>query len=95
MPATYIHLSGTQVDNALLKMHGLKPEKEKAYLSFQECPRCKHKNSATSTFCSVCGASLTIENAINIEEQRNEIAKKLMAMIKDDPSIIDIMENIS
>jgi integrase len=91
MPATYIHLSGAQVDNALLKMYGLKPEEEKATLSFQECKRCKHRNGATSTFCSVCGASLTIENAINIEEQRNDIAKKFMAMIKNDPSIIDLM----
>lgn len=35
MPATYIHLSGVQADDALLKMYGLKPDEQVPTLSYQ------------------------------------------------------------
>ncbi len=39
MPATYIHLSGVQVDDALLKMYGLKPDEQVPTLSYQVCTK--------------------------------------------------------
>ncbi|NPE29421.1 hypothetical protein HNV12_15975 [Methanococcoides sp. SA1] len=94
MPATYIHLSGSQADDALLKMYGHKPEEQISTLSYQICSRCKCKNGATSDFCSQCGAALRVETAISMDEKRSGLAMKLIDMVKNDPSIADIMNDI-
>ena len=94
MPATYIHLSGVQVDDALLKMHGLKQDSPIPILSYQVCARCKHKNGATSDFCAQCGAALRVETAISMDEKRSGLAMKLIDMVKNDPSIADLMNDI-
>lgn len=53
MATTYVHLSGRDVDNALLKLQGIDtPEKTKeTRLRVVTCARCERKNSSTSKFC--------------------------------------------
>ncbi|MCM1985612.1 tyrosine-type recombinase/integrase [Methanococcoides seepicolus] len=94
MPATYIHLSGVQVDDALLKMHGLKQDDPVPILSYQVCVRCKHKNGATSDFCAQCGAALRVETAISTDERREELMLKLMGLVENDQSIARILNGI-
>jgi len=50
MPGRYVHLSGRDVDNALLRVHGLaeKTEEEKARISLVKCVRCEQENSNNS-----------------------------------------------
>lgn len=94
MPATYIHLSGSQVDDALLKMYGLKPEEQIPTLSYQICTRCKLKNGATSDFCSQCGATLRVETAISMDEKREELMLKLMKLVENDLQIAKILNDV-
>jgi len=60
MAATYVHLSGRDVDSALLQMYSIKQtEEDKApKLEIRICNRCKEKNSPTQTFCGKCGNPL-------------------------------------
>jgi len=84
MAATYVHLSGRDVDNALLKLHHLTNEQEAEkppLLELKACLRCKEKNSPVSKFCYKCGTPLAVEHVQQIEEERklgNEIMNKLM-----------------
>ena len=57
MAGVYVHMSGRNVDNALLKIYGIKNDEEKRESIFKpkECPRCQKVNQATNKFCSRCG----------------------------------------
>ncbi|MGQ9469298.1 MAG: zinc ribbon domain-containing protein [Nitrososphaerales archaeon] len=72
MAATYVHLSGRDVDSALLKLHGLKSEEEKKdVLKLRICPRCGEKNDPIARFCKRCASPLDVKTALEFEEMRN------------------------
>ncbi|APH38033.1 hypothetical protein BHR79_00085 [Methanohalophilus halophilus] len=93
MPATYIHLSGGDVDNAILNMYGIKEEKKEPDLKTITCPRCKFNNGPTYEYCSQCGAALNIETAINADEKREELAEYVMDLVEQDPRIMKLFRN--
>lgn len=68
MAAVYVHLSGRDVDNAILKLHGIKNDEEENEvdkMSPKVCPRCELQNPATNTLCSRCGIPLDDKAAID------------------------------
>ncbi len=82
MAATYVHLSGRDVDNTLLKMHGLVKEESQSEskMAIRPCPRCKENNSPTSKFCTRCGSPVDGLMA-QIDHDRkasDEVMNKLM-----------------
>ena len=86
MASQYVHLSGRDVDNAILKMHGLQPIKETEEIQVKpvDCPRCEKMNPSNFKFCQRCGAALSAEVAIESLENKDEVAFKFMSkMIKD------------
>jgi len=87
MASVYVHLSGRDVDRALLKTHGIKMEdtqEEKSLLLPKQCKRCQDVNPATNKFCRVCGLPLDdkIADQIVINElkrrQADEVLDRLM-----------------
>jgi ribosomal protein L40E len=60
MAEIYVHLSGRDVDNALLKVYGInKPETIKeSKLKSRICNRCQAENPYSNTLCSKCGYAL-------------------------------------
>jgi site-specific recombinase XerD len=75
MPATYVHLSGRDLDNAILKLHGKLPEEEEENereLSTKECPRCDHENSSEMRFCGRCMLPLDPKTAMEIKDKEKE-----------------------
>ena len=83
MAATYVHLSGRDVDNALLKLQGLVQveEKKSDTLNVRVCPRCKDHNSPISRFCTKCGMPLDEKLIVKIEEIKgtsNNVMNRLM-----------------
>lgn len=83
MAATYVHLSGRDVDNALLKLHGLaKPEEEQEdRMKVRICERCKEHNSPIAKFCTKCGLTLDPNFMAVIEKERDtgdHVMNKLM-----------------
>ncbi|KXB01604.1 hypothetical protein AKJ41_00970 [candidate division MSBL1 archaeon SCGC-AAA259O05] len=76
-PATYVHLSGRDIDVTYNKIHGLeKEEKDEAKLSPIECPRCDEMNDRGAKFCSRCGLPMDSNVAERLQEDE-EIAEEL------------------
>jgi hypothetical protein len=93
MAAIYVHLSGRDVDNALLRMHGIVTEDTKdVQMSPKQCTRCSTMNSPTTKFCSKCGLALDIKAALEIEEKSSETTMDFMQVARNDPKIMDFMK---
>ncbi len=70
MPANYVHLVNSDVDEAYLKHYGIKTGKEEAIELPKVCYICKMPNSIESTICNKCGKPLDLESALEIEEKK-------------------------
>jgi len=86
MASVYVHLSGRDVDSAILGMHGLVEDKqrEKEKFSPQMCHRCSNANSPTSKFCAKCGVVLNLQTMIDIEERKKKADTLLNDLMKDE-----------
>lgn len=98
MPSTYVHLSGRDLDGAVLELHGLKEENKTRKEEFipKKCHRCEKMNPPTGKFCLRCGAPLEINTAMKAEEKRNEMDNIMTILLKDllkDPQIQARIEN--
>ena len=92
MASVYVHLSGRDVDDALLKLHGLATKEKERVEEFkvQVCPRCKTKNSPASKFCNGCGLCLDVRTAIQLDELRAK-ADTLMTELVKNPKVLDTL----
>jgi len=79
MAATYIHLSGRDVDDAILQLNGIIPkEKPTSKLKPIACSICNYKkNSPVATFCGQCARPLSEQAANDLERKIMETAKKV------------------
>jgi len=88
MAATYVHLSGRDVDKSILKAHGITVEEDNNKPQVQQCPRCKAVNGPEALFCFKCGAAMTLKTAMSIEADKSEISTELMTAILKDPGVL-------
>jgi integrase len=86
MPATYVHLSGRDVDDAILKMRGLKSKEEEveSTLAPKKCPRCDLVNKATGKFCNRCGAILDVQTAVAMQDEIGNLDERFSALLQDE-----------
>lgn len=86
MPATYVHLSGRDVDDAILKMRGLQSKEEKieSTLAPKKCPRCSLVNKATGKFCNRCGAILDMQTAVAMQDEIEGLDEKFSTLLQDE-----------
>ena len=85
MPAFYVHLSGRDVDNKMLELHGLKPKAEDGLiLKVKVCPRCQFKNSPVSKFCNRCGVPLDLRIALETDIRIRTAEQVMESLLKDD-----------
>lgn len=78
MAAIYVHLSGRDTDNAILKLYGRLPKKEEAreqQLIPIMCPYCKNENAPESDHCLTCRRPLSIKAATDMENKEKEMMK--------------------
>jgi len=95
MPRTYIHMSGKQVDDALLKIHGIvKDEDTMPELTSAACERCGTVNGPTSKFCSRCGMAMSVIDAVNVDEERDKIATEFMELLTSNPAILKTLKQM-
>jgi len=87
MPATYVHLSGADVDKKMLEKRGIlqtekgvAPEELKPVI----CKNCNCENPSTGKFCTQCGISFYIKDAMDAEIKKKEAIKLLEMVFKDD-----------
>jgi site-specific recombinase XerD len=82
MPSVYVHLSGRDLDDAILGVYGLKKVKdERSKLVPKACPRCQESNEADAKFCKRCGLAMSYESARDVEKKR-EIVEALASKLK-------------
>jgi len=77
MASIYVHLSGRDVDNALLALHGLSNKKEQEEkLKLKICPRCDEKNSPDAKYCKRCALTLDVETMEWENKMLDEVISK-------------------
>lgn len=88
MAAVYVHLSGRDVDNAILEIHGLKKkETDRADQELEpvQCPRCKTRNEPEVEICTNCGMPLTVKAAADAERKEEQFMRLM------DPEVVEKM----
>jgi site-specific recombinase XerD/RNA polymerase subunit RPABC4/transcription elongation factor Spt4 len=84
MASVYVHMSGRDLDDTLLKMHHMAEKKEEEMkIQIRNCHRCKQPNSPTSKFCNKCGAVLNVETVLIVEQERAKADNLLNELMKD------------
>src|SRR5215467_3781367 len=95
MAATYVHLSGRNVDNALFKLNGIKTEDEindeERPLKALQCARCHEINSSTNRFCSECGSPLDVRTALEVQKEQ-ETTDQIMNKLFENPKFRNAVE---
>jgi len=93
MPATYVHLSGRDVDEKIMQIHGLKPKDKdkKDVLQPKECPRCKYINAPVSRYCGRCGTVLDEEERIKLELKSRQVSKDFPDLSMEDVKLLEEM----
>ncbi|NDF25895.1 MAG: site-specific integrase, partial [Thaumarchaeota archaeon] len=83
MPANYVHLVNSDVDQAYLKHLGIVSITEETPPIPKICHFCKYANSTTSEICNSCGKPLDVKAAIesDIQEDEKEMLKKILAKV--------------
>lgn len=99
MPSTYIHLSGKNTDNALLKMYGLETKDEKADdMKPLKCTRCDSINPHGAQFCVKCGmvlsevAAAEIDENVKLAQQEQAFGAKAMSQLLKDPEVLELLK---
>jgi len=92
MAATYVHLSGRDIDSAILKLHGLDIEEQKEEEKFKliKCPRCNQNNSPSTKLCNYCGLALDLKTAMELDETQRKANELLNALVKN-PEVLDTL----
>ena len=96
MAAVYVHLSGRDTDNAILKMNGMEiaeSKKPSEKLRARSCQRCQTRNEATNKFCKLCGFVLDEEESQRIirKEAENKEFEALMGKLLKNKDVIEIL----
>jgi integrase len=86
MPEVYVHLSGRDVDNALLRYYGIVAEAEKdssEALKPVRCPRCGFENPASFEYCGRCSMSLRVQPSAQAPEYHRGAEELVAAFIRE------------
>lgn len=94
MASTYVHLSGRDIDSAVLRASGreVKEEFSKPKLSVKVCPRCRYENAVSAVHCMRCGAALDVSNTMRDEEERKALMEAMLEAAKDPDFQRDMLE---
>jgi integrase/recombinase XerD len=80
MASIYVHLSGRDVDNALLELYGLKAPDDGSKSTkdmIKVCPRCSERNRWDSKFCQRCAMVLDVDTARQMERAEDIVSRLL------------------
>lgn len=88
MASIYVHLSGQDIDPAILKMNGIEVEDtHTSGFKVDRCPRCKELNPETSSYCGKCGLPLKEEMRATVDRAEAEGEVLLMQIMENNPGL--------
>jgi len=78
-PRVYVHMSGRDVDTAIMEMHGLGQNAKKNEPTVKKCPFCETLNPVESKICYLCKRPLeiTAEGVLSLEDEVKELREKV------------------
>jgi integrase/recombinase XerD len=96
MLKTYLHLTGQDVDNEMLRLYGIDvPEKKKERgLKPHQCSHCSTINSPISNYCSTCGHTLTVQAQQEVTESAGDIRKMLIENPKAQAVFMELLSQL-
>jgi site-specific recombinase XerD len=96
MLKTYLHLTGQDVDNEMLRLYGIDvPEKKKERgLKPHQCGHCSTINAPTSNYCSICGHPLTADAQKEVSVSANNIQQLLVDNPKAQAVFMEILSQL-
>jgi integrase/recombinase XerD len=101
MAGVYVHMSGRDTDNAILKLNGMKTSQntEESEITPKICERCDTINPTDAKFCVKCAGVLDLKTAFELEEKmklereaRSESDNIMRALMKD-PDVRQMLAN--
>lgn len=96
MLKTYLHLTGQDVDNEMLRLYGIDtPEKKKERgLKPHQCGNCSTINAPPSNYCSACGHPLTAEAQKEVSASAGNIRQLLVENPKAQAVFMEILSQL-
>ncbi len=94
MSRVYVSLSGRDVDEAILRSHGIEMEDEgKTRVNpLRECPRCGEFNEAEGPFCQSCGMALREGAVLQAEEDTQDALDALLKLAENPARLRRLMK---
>ncbi|MBI3051691.1 site-specific integrase [Candidatus Woesearchaeota archaeon] len=83
---TYLHLSDSDVEDAMDAFHGLKEKKPNS--DSQNCPKCNTTNAYGEIICTNCHSALNSAGAVVVESERDEELNSLKDRLQEYDSIL-------
>ncbi len=83
MPARYVHLVNSDVEDAIFKHYGIKKEEESELHMPVKCHFCAMHNPPDSLSCTNCGKPLDVKSAEMLEEKQESEKNMLLEKIGD------------
>lgn len=84
MASNYVHLSGRDIDDAVMQVYGKKAKEEVApQLTVKICPRCRYENGMDFLHCRQCGAPLDVRTAQKGQEVVTSLWEAILENAKD------------
>lgn len=96
MASIYIHMSGKDTDEAILKTHGVEIKREveqESGLKSINCMRCQTVNIPTNRFCNSCGLILDqkAQKEVLVSDMKKAEANNLMDELFKDPEVLQVV----
>ncbi|VVB76420.1 Tyrosine recombinase XerA [Candidatus Tiddalikarchaeum anstoanum] len=93
MASVYVHLSGRDVDNAILNHYGIKKAETKGEEMKPIKCGCGELNHPVNNYCNRCGKPLKTETAINLDEKKKE-TNEIMNQLMQKPEVVNMLKEM-
>jgi site-specific recombinase XerD len=102
MPGLYVHISGKDLDEDILRINGMKPGQPSLPYKPQVrmCPRCKEVNSQNALYCCKCAEivdpSLALKTKLEESQRQVEMVKTpFLEWVQNDAELRDLLKRKS
>lgn len=96
MPSTYIHISGKDLDEHILRINGMKPGETPVYSKPQNrvCPRCENINSPTALYCQKCAEIVDPNLALKTQFEKpvQKVKTPFLEWLQNDPEMRNVLK---